>query len=321
MTDYVNTLSNSSIANVYFMGRWVQRRFQDTPIMYTTNLGAEILFQIEDSTYFELQTILPDLETPQTLSIDIDHQLQLVSLDKATIRFELNHSHSHLIRIVFTGNTDADDVWQGNQGLAIKSIRASKNGVLHPIKPNGPLVAFIGDSITAGCWVRGSHPSIDYGADINYAARLSQMFNWEDYRIAYSAAGILRYGTGGVPAAPRFINYVDFNITAPAVNPSMVFINLGTNDKKFEESLFQPFFMQFMREVQSKFSNSKLFVIVPFDQTHVESITSVSEALNISIIPTKDWNIETIDGVHPNVNGSITIAQKMSDFLVHHQIS
>jgi hypothetical protein len=61
----------------------------------------------------------------------------------------------------------------------------------------------------------------DTGADLNYAALVSRKLNWEDYRVAYSAAGIIRYGTGGVPAAPRFINYVDYETPAPDFQPKL----------------------------------------------------------------------------------------------------
>lgn len=312
MAKFIPTIGNGVVPNVYFVGRWVPRTINAKPVMYTTNLGAQIIFEVQDADHFTLSVELPNLTTPQTLSIYIDDELHLIQLTQTEYEFKLSSTSSHRIRIYFTGNSDQDEVWQGNDGLIVRNISVSK-GTIRAVKPTGPLVAFVGDSITAGCWVRSKTPSIGYGADINYAAQLSRALNWEDYRIAYSAAGIIRYGTGGVPPAGKFLRYVNFNIKAPPINPDLVLINLGTNDYRYDDDVFEMYFVWFLKEVQNQFPHSRIIVIMPFNQAHHLVIERVIHTLKLELIPTSDWSIETNDEVHPNEHGSKIIANHLID--------
>jgi Lysophospholipase L1 and related esterases len=310
MNQIIPTSANGCIPNVYFMGRWTTQTVETKPAMYTTNLGAQILFEVQNADYFTLEVVIKPLAAPQTLSVYIDNELHLTPLTQSKNDFKLSSNQSHIVRIYFTGNTDQDEVWLGNDGLTIKDITID-SGTLTAIKPAGPLVAFIGDSITAGCWVRSKAPSIGYGADLNYAAQLSRALDWEDYRIAYSAAGIIRYGTGGVPPAGKFVKYVNFSVKAPQINPDLVLINLGTNDARYEDDVFEMYFVWFINKVKKQFPHARIIIITPFNQAHAHVIKNVAKALKIELIPTLDWVIETNDEVHPNVEGSKAISDHL----------
>lgn len=157
MNQIIPTSANGCIPNVYFMGRWTTQTVESKPAMYTTNLGAQILFEVQNADYFTLEAVINPLSAPQTLSIYIDDELHLTPLTQSKNDFKLSSNQSHIVRIYFTGNTDQDEIWLGNDGLTIKDITIA-SGTLAAIKPAGPLVAFIGDSITAGCWVRSKAP-------------------------------------------------------------------------------------------------------------------------------------------------------------------
>ncbi|WP_353989700.1 GDSL-type esterase/lipase family protein [Pediococcus argentinicus] len=309
MKSYVETEPHSPELPVFFMGRWIEKELNNVQTMYTTNLGAQILFKTSQTKQIELDFIrtIPDGATNQTLSIDIDHSKAIVELSNTKLNLNLPNSSDHIIKITFAGNTDADQVWTEQAGLAIKSITCAE-GTITAIKPIGKTIAFIGDSITAGCWVRSKSPSSGYGADINYAARTAEYFDAIDYRIAYSAAGILRYGAGGVPAAGRFLNYIDINTSAPSIEADLVIVNLGTNDCKFDDATFTAFFKQFLNEVQNKFQGSKISVLIPFNQAFANAITSLISndfSNEIHLIKTSHWHVQTTDGTHPNKVGSI----------------
>lgn len=318
MEPLISTPANGIIPDAYFIGRWVARNLAKRSVMYTTNLGAQVLFEVQDTETVTFEWVLPDLDTPQTITIFVDEEPQIIELKDPQFELQLNSDQRHVLHLYFTGNTDQDPVWTTSAGLALAAIRVAPGGQMRALKPAGPLVAWIGDSITAGCWVRKKVPSSGYGADVNYAALISRKLGWEDYRIAYSAAGIIRYGAGGVPAAPRFINYVDYQTPAPPVQPAFVFLNLGTNDWQFDTPVFEMYFTAFMKEVQFKFNEAQIFVIIPLNQSHAPSIAAIAKAFNFTVIPTASWEISTTDEVHPDVAGSQSFSHHLLDWLQTH---
>ncbi|ANZ69549.1 SGNH/GDSL hydrolase family protein [Pediococcus claussenii] len=319
---YVVTASNSNLINAYFMGRWVEKSIGQKSAMYTTNLGAQIIFELHSASAFtiEVQRTLPKTFIPQTLNVYIDDQLKSIQLSKNTFDFKITPEEKHVVRIFFAGNTDKDEVWQAQQGLAITKINS--NGVMQPIKPSGKTIAFIGDSITAGCWLRSSAlPSIGYGADINYASLTAQRLNAIDYRIAYSATGIIRFGTGGVPAAPRFLNFIDINTSAPTIKPDVLIINLGTNDSKFDQDVFEFYLSNFISELKTKFDSIPIVIMVPFNQTFADVFRTLPvNDKQIKVVETKNWNITSTDGTHPDARGSVIAADHLIKFLTTNNI-
>ncbi|GEB25312.1 GDSL-type esterase/lipase family protein [Pediococcus acidilactici] len=318
MERLIPTSANGTIPNLYFIGRWVPKKLANRSVMYTTNLGAQVTFEVQNAASVGLEWILPDLAIPQTVTIFVDDQPRLIELNEPRFELQLSSKSRHVVHLYFTGNTDQDEVWTSSAGLALADVHPSVGGQMHAVKPAGPLVAWIGDSITAGCWVREKVPSRGYGADLNYAALLSRKLNWEDYRVAYSAAGIIRYGTGGVPAAPRFINYVDYETPAPDFQPKFVFVNLGTNDWQFDTPVFEMYFTAFMKEVQFKFNEAQIFVMIPLNQSHAKTIKAIAQTFNFTVIPTVTWKYSTTDEVHPDVAGSQVLSRQLLDWLQIH---
>lgn len=318
MERLIPTSANGTIPNLYFIGRWVPKKLANRSVMYTTNLGAQVTFEVQNAASVSLEWILPDLAIPQTVTIFVDDQPRLIELKEPRFELQLSSKSRHVVHLYFTGNTDQDEVWTSSAGLALADVHPSVGGQMHAVKPAGPLVAWIGDSITAGCWVREKVPSRGYGADLNYAALVSRKLNWEDYRVAYSAAGIIRYGTGGVPAAPRFINYVDYETPAPDFQPKFVFVNLGTNDWQFDTPVFEMYFTAFMKEVQFKFNEAQIFVMIPLNQSHAKTIKAIAQTFNFTVIPTATWKYSTTDEVHPDVAGSQVLSRQLLDWLQIH---
>lgn len=91
----------------------------------------------------------------------------------------------------------------------------------------------------------------------------------------------------------------------------MVLINLGTNDARYEDDVFEMYFVWFINEVKKQFPHARIIIIIPFNQAHAHVIKNVAKALKIELIPTLDWVIETNDEVHPNVEGSKAISDHL----------
>lgn len=304
--------ANGLFPGIHFSGRWVPRRVAEQDAMYTTNLGAAVHFQIDGAS----STILHFVETPRPVPSQIAIQID----NGRFVHFDLAHAPvmlattptTHQITVVMSGNTDNDPVWAADQdaGFAFTGVTLPNGGWFSPIVPAGPRLTFIGDSITAGCWVTGKQPSKDYRAEAAYAALTAARMDAEETRIAYSAAGVLKPGIGGVPRAKDFFGHLD-NRTPWAVDTDQdaVIINLGTNDRSYPVEQFVTAYVRLAAQLRGVYDDVPFFLMIPFNQAFAEPIRHVARRGDrLQIIETKDWDIDTTDGTHPNLAGHQTAA-------------
>ena len=153
-------------------GRWFIKKLNQSATLYTTNLGSRLRFIAKDVNTLTVNVL--DNHNPLSPS-----QIYAWRIDGNQWHRELaSHrswhiecgSANHLIEIITAGNTDLDRVWNGNEGFAITSIDVKQGELISA--PSIPVIDFIGDSITAGCWVAGRNASTDYRPESNYACLL-----------------------------------------------------------------------------------------------------------------------------------------------------
>lgn len=301
--DYQITQANQPLMPAYFQGRWAVKQIADRDVMYSTNLGAEIDFQVTDASFVRLTFLPLAYELPSWVAIQIDglpFQRQAVTNDPLWLTLD---GRSHVVRVVLSGNTDEDRVWDGNQGFTVKAL--TTDGELQPVRLGRHSVTWIGDSLTAGCWVMGKNPAEDYRAEANYAAVASDLLNARNVRIAYSAVGLSKPGTGGVPVLPEVLTAVDSKTTWQPVPTDLVVINVGTNDRHTDDTTFTVVLRRFLNQVQTLYPNSRLAVMIPFNQNFAAIIRAVvAEFMQLQLIETATWQLSTTDGVHLDLAGS-----------------
>lgn len=49
MERLIPTSANGTIPNLYFIGRWVPKKLANRSVMYTTNLGAQVTFEVQNA--------------------------------------------------------------------------------------------------------------------------------------------------------------------------------------------------------------------------------------------------------------------------------
>ena len=286
-------------------GRWTIKSINNISTLYTTNLGSYLRFQVSDAQKCQI-AILPNqniLSPSQVFAFRIDEgkwQRSQANLEKIEISLDPS---LHTIEIMTAGNTDIDEVWQGNEGFAIKNIELDHGNII--AAPHRPLINFIGDSITAGCWVVGNHPAIDYRPETNYVEICADLLNIDSVRIAYSAGGVLRPATGGVPTAGVFLGKIDAQTPWTPNQPDLNVINLGVNDRRFPASRFMAAFDLFIQQVRLTFPNTPLAIMIPFSQTFASEIRTIATKHGCSVIETKAWHHSFTDGLHPDQAGAI----------------
>lgn len=296
-------------------GRWTVKKINNMPTLYTTNLGSYLRFKISNAKKCQI-TVLPNqnsLSPSQVFAFRIDSgkwQRAQASLEKIDIPLD---STLHTIEIMAAGNTDIDEVWQGNEGFAIKNIYLDNGEIM--AAPQRPVVNFIGDSITAGCWVVGNHPAADYRPETNYAGICADLLDVDSVRIAYSAGGVLRPATGGVPTADVFLGKIDAQTSWTPNHPDLNVINLGVNDRRFPLAQFIAAFDLFIQQVKLTFPHTPLAIMIPFSQTFASEIRKIATKHACSIIETKTWHHSFTDGLHPDQAGAIAEGKMLAQAL------
>lgn len=283
-------------------GRW----FLHNEELMSPLLGSTINFKISHSTHLSIETVnhANEIAPSQFFAVRIDDgQWLRWPATQQTITVPLSEDE-HQITIMTAGNTDLDDVWFHEQDFAIHSLTVDDQAVIKPVERSQHILV-LGDSITAGCWVNGKHASADYRPESNYVGIASDLLpEWEFHRVAYSAAGVLRSGTGNVPPAKAWLANLDAHRVAPPAKFELVVIALGVNDRRYSTEQFTTAYRAYVKEVQARYA-APIALMVPFLQSFRAAITMVGKQLGMPVIQTTDWCPSTTDGLHPDQNGSL----------------
>lgn len=216
----------------------------------------------------------------------------------------------NLVEIMTAGNTDLDDVWSGNQGFALTKLELKGAGRL--IKPSPrPVVAIYGDSITAGCWVNGYGASSDYRPEQNFVGLAQDKIDVDLARVAYSAAGVLRPATGGVPVAIDWLDHFNAQTPWPPHPVSLSVINLGVNDRRFSEADFATAYEQYVT-VFLKRQTGPVALMIPFAQSMANVIRATAQYHQLPVIETTGWCASFTDGLHPDLTGAQQAAPRFA---------
>lgn len=300
-------------------GRWFIKGIKQETTLYTTNLGSRLRFTAKGSTKLTVNV----LDNRNEFS---PSQVYAWRIDNGQWHRELASQHHwqitcepapHLIEIITAGNSDLDRVWNGSEGFAITSIDVDQGELTSA--PQVPVIDFIGDSITAGCWVAGHHASFDYRPESNYVGMAVDLLHATDVRVAYSAGGVLRQATGGVPTAAQFLTKLDVTTPWQVNNPDLVVINLGVNDRRFSIEQFNKSYDHFLSLVTTLFPSTPILLMIPFSQSFAESIRSLAAKYHLPVIETGGWCSSYTDDLHPDQAGATEsgkwLAQKLSNWL------
>lgn len=304
---YQLTTANNPVMTAYFQGRWAAKALQQTPVMTSTNLGAEFWLQVTGASYITLAFLNLTMMS-SWLAVQIDGlPYQRFPVTSAPIRLTLDAA-PHILRVVMSGNTDEDQVWTTAASFAVKGVQT--DGELAAIKPGRHSITWIGDSLTAGCWVAGRQPAEDYRGEANYAAIASDLLDARNVRLAYSAIGLSKPGTGGVPPLPDVLTALDRSTPWEPVPTDVVVVNVGTNDGRLTADEFAAQLRQFLNQVQTLYPNSRLAVMIPFSQRFDRIIRSVvASFMQIDLIETATWEPTTTDHIHLDSTGSQVAGQ------------
>lgn len=317
-----SNIDNGFFTQAYFLGRWIRKTINGTDCMYTINLGSAIFAKLKGTTSISIGFL--DLrasgKNPTEIAYSVDGGAYVRdSVDHAPFIVTLPDTKEHYIRIVIAGNTDDDQVWTSDQGIAFTGFTLN-GGTSEPVKPKARIGLFYGDSITAGCWVlTRDTPSQGYAAEANYVEKCCELLRAINVRVAFSASGVTRGGAGGVPSMLTFIDNMDANTLEKSDVPDFIVVNMGTNDSAATSMVFQNAYQACINRIQTKYPGVTIFCMLPFNgvkNTEIQAV--VNGSANTVFIDTTRWGVTYVDGIHPDTNGSITGGTKLAQFLVNY---
>lgn len=287
-------------------GRWWIKSINQLPTLYTTNLGSVLRLSINNSSNITVHVLDHHSQYGPSpiFAWRLDHG-DWHRVSAAQLKWSIDcQPNCHLLEIITAGNSDLDQVWTGEQGFGITGIELTDAGQI-ATAPHQPVIDFIGDSITAGCWVNGRHAALDYRPESNYVGIACDELHTTGVRIAYSAGGVLRPATGGVPNARQYLKSLDGTTPWQPNRPNLVVINLGVNDRRYPVEDFVPAYQDFLASVQKELPSCPIVVMIPFSQTWAAEIRQLATQARLSVIETLHWCQSTTDGLHLDQPASI----------------
>jgi lysophospholipase L1-like esterase len=300
-----------------FVGRWFDTTIGGLTVKATINEGSELYFKVKNTTTINVNFVLNSVKATPFFAYSIDgspmtRQLITTPLLKTVTTDE------HVIRIVIDGLTESEDKWVGEKGVAFKDVTVDVGGVVTGIFPKNRQILFHGDSITEGVRVLNMNAdSTGNSATGAFPYVASTNLNAISYRVGFGASGITKGGSGGVPELIQVIDKMTNTREAPYIQPDIVVMNMGTNDRAETSAVFTTKLNSVLDRLSIKYSGTPIFVMVPFIQAFKTEIeNAVSTRSNMYIVETADWNITTTDGLHPDIAGGIVAGKKLADAIV-----
>ena len=311
LTDFRYVLSEEPVS---FSGRWFEKEIDGVPHHVTVNAGSELYFAVYGTDQILVNfTEITVLKTPYfAVSVDGNEPVRQLITEPSV---GLPDEGAHVLRIVADGLTESENKYNGEIGFAFRDVDPC-GGVLVGIRPTGRTIMFFGDSITEG--VRALNMNAD--SDGNSASHSYPWYCAKALGAVPINVGFAASGTVGAGSFAPCLTAIDWlSATRPVEDlpePDVIVLAHGHNDVFFKEADVAPRYRAVLDRLAEKYPDSRLFVLIPFSQTHADTIRACCEGRDfVTIIETADWNPSTTDGVHLNAVGTSSAGNKLAKAL------
>lgn len=189
-------------------------------------------------------------------------------------------------------------------------------------------IEFFGDSITEGVLVNEGRAGVVPGvprtwpwlsdARRSYAAQTAMKLGAEWRQVGFGATGLARTGSGGAPGALEAFDFFYAGCPRDAWQPDLVVVNQGSNEASLPAGEYQPLYTRYLAVIRKAYPRAKIVALRPFNGSQESSIRAAVEARkaagdsDLYYIDSTGW----YDGpIHPNVEGSAALAEKLASAL------
>lgn len=306
-----------------FVGRWFEKKINDTSHMVTLNDGSALYFMTDGAkTVDVIFTNICKYEDPYfSYSIDGSEPVRQ-HVTESTVSLPDDKMHTV---IIYTDGIDenAESKWVHEVGFAFKKISVEM-GSVYGIKPKNKVIAYYGDSITEGvnALTKGSNAESNSGTK-SYAYFCSQELGAVTHNVGYGASGVTKPGS-----FHTFINAIKYLSRGREVDssfkPDVIVVNHGTNDNvSANDTTFINALKEALECLMEKYPDTPIFYMMPFSQRSVGAIQKTLDTYfadtDITVVETASWGITTTlgpafltDSLHPNAVGARVAGIKLA---------
>lgn len=183
---------------------------------------------------------------------------------------------------------------------------------------------FLGDSITEGVVVNEGRAGVVEGipftwpwladARLSYAGQTAMKLGAEWRQVGFGSTGLVLVGSGGAPGALESFNFFYVGCRRDRWQPDVVIVNQGTNEPSMPADEYRPLYVRYLALIRRAYPKAKIVALRPFGGAQGASIKAAADARNaegdskVYYIDTTGW----YDGpIHPNIEGSAAVAEKL----------
>lgn len=236
---------------------------------------------------------------------------------------------THLVEVIVSAAWPGDPWSTLRSRFMLQGLSVAPDAVVSPAPYPARKVLFLGDSISSGHMILSS--PLNAGANGRNEARLSapslvsDLMGLDVINVSVAGMGFLK-PMGQMTALPVLNNTLQGAPWTPPSGIEAVVINLGTNDTDtaaYPDAVLRPAVVEYLQAVRAKLPTARIFMLRPFNAARESSLRGAFDSVadpNSVWVNTAGWlnlaaNRDTTDGTHPNVNGAVKYAQKVSELL------
>ncbi|SMB84550.1 SGNH/GDSL hydrolase family protein [Deinococcus hopiensis] len=321
-----NWVDIPAVTQVHFFGRWFPERVSGGTAALTINQGSGVQFEVTGasavwaefvrspaSTLSPTLVLLQEEKPERRLSVPMQGNSRLL------LASNLPTERITRFRLIVDGIHEHDPLWQKKAGLALRSLSTPETTArFTPWQSPCPPVLWIGTSIFAGILARGKQggsTSVNSAASLAYPTLATQALGAEPYIAAFGAVGVTRGGSGGVPAAPEYMQA--WAQERPARLPAFqaVVIGEGVNDVAADSAQYREALERLIRRLHRAQPRAPVFLEAALNGAHAADTQWVAQHTGSTFVDTSTWRIRTTDGLHPNLVGHREAAARWLEVL------
>ena len=160
----------------------------------------------------------------------------------------------------------------------------------------------------------GKHASADYRAESNYVGVASELIAPTAQPDCLFGRWVCPSGAGRVPPALAWLTQTDATHLAPAIQTPWLIVALGVNDRRYPRRQVQQAMATYFRQLATV-TTSQIALMIPFAQTWAPELRAFGQQFHWPVIETAAWTASTIDGLHPDQAGSLTLGHHFAHAL------
>lgn len=306
------------------IGKWFDEVLNGQNVLSSHYAGASIVATVKGTATLtaNFRYTGAGFPEPPFLAVRINNGTweRIQMTDSVLVARKLNTEITNTIEIVFDGWNQTDNLWNSQRKFTLKSL-IPDNSVPIPyqvVLNNGKKnLLIVGDSITSGTrTLLNNDLASGSSAVTSFARFLSDKMNANLYRSSFPGTKVTD------PFTRQNVLEVTSGRRIPDYNIHTIIVEMGTNDYQKPSAEFISNYQLLINALRTVYPTQRIYLVGLFEnqvdiRRNTELRTLASTNTNVTHLDTSSLSGVTFtDGLHPDQNGSIKIADYLYPLLV-----